>query len=200
MRIAIDLNDVIRDYTNAFIKNYKKAFPNVPDVDEIEITSPNFFDIFPFTNEHAYHQFIYEDYPLEIYGHADAMEKDLPARFNDWMFKTLRNIDVDDVIDVAFVSPMEYELSIQSTYFFLSKIGSRVREVIFPKDSFSIWNNCDVLITANPKLINSKPDCENQKTCIKISTTYNQEDIADYTYDSLMEFIGDENNILNLLE
>lgn len=92
---------------------------------------------------------------------------------------------------------MENELTIQSTYYFLSKIGCRVREVYLPKDSNTVWNKCDVLITANPLFIETKPK---DKQIVKIKTTYNEELKGDYEFDSFIEFMGDENNILKVIK
>jgi len=53
-----------------------------------------------------------------------------------------------------------------------------------------------VLITANPSLLESKPD---GKISIKIKAEYNKESESDYTYKSLSAFISDENNIKELI-
>ena len=98
--------------------------------------------------------------------------------------------------EVIFVSPMEYGLSIGNTYFFLSKLGTKVREVYLPNDSLTIWDKCDVLITANPKLLESKPE---GKVSIKIKADYNKECEADYTYRDLSSFITKQENLEELL-
>ena len=78
---------------------------------------------------------------------------------------------------------------------FLSKIGTKVRNTYFPIDSLTIWDKCDVLITANPNLITNKPD---GKQVIKIKTEYNNEVSADYTFNSLSDFLTDEKNTIKL--
>ena len=60
-----------------------------------------------------------------------------------------------------------------------------------------IWNKCDVLITANPSLLECKPE---NKTSIKICTEYNGESEADYSFTSLSSFLADENNTKKLIE
>jgi hypothetical protein len=84
-------------------------------------------------------------------------------------------------------------LTIQSTYFFLSKIGCRVRECYFPTDSLTIWDKCDILITASPKLIEHKPE---DKKVIKIEADYNKELNGDDVYKDVCEFFSDINNTL----
>jgi hypothetical protein len=108
----------------------------------------------------------------------------------------LKDIDVDESIEVIFVSPKEYGLSIGNTYFFLSKIGTKVREVYFPTDSITVWDKCDVLITANPELLETKPE---GKISIKIKTEYNKESSADYAFKDLSTFLTNNEITENLI-
>lgn len=199
MTIAIDINDVIRDYTRQFIKFYKKAIDPDFKIEYDDVTDFDFFNIFPFVNENnekdksLYYNFKYEDYPYEIYGRADVMERTLPSDFNLWVQNTLRDFDEEKNPEVMIVSPFEMNLSIQSTLSFLSRIGTRVRNYYFPIDSKTIWDKCDILITANPNLIKNKPD---NKICFKINTPYNQNVDCKYTFNTLSEVINDENKTL----
>ena len=84
--------------------------------------------------------------------------KKLTEQLNEWTEQTLKDVDTDESIEVMFVSTMEYGASIGNTYFFLSKLGTKIREVYLPSDSSTIWDRCDVLITANPSLLNGKPE------------------------------------------
>jgi hypothetical protein len=197
MRIAIDLNDVIRDYTNNFGKYFKKGIDHSFDIEELDVYTNDFATLFPFKKTDDYNHFVYEDYSFELFGACPPVEKNLPVKFNNWINKTLGNIDTEEENNIIIVSPMENELTIQSTYYFLSKIGCRVREVYLPKDSNTVWNKCDVLITANPLFIETKPK---DKQIVKIKTTYNEELKGDYEFDSFIEFMGDENNILKVIK
>ena len=51
----------------------------------------------------------------------------------------------------------ESELSIQSTYFFLSKIGARVRMMFFPQSADELYDMCDIVITANKEVVEGAP-------------------------------------------
>lgn len=192
MRIAIDLNDVIRAYTKTFMKFYKKAIDPSFDIDDVDVNTIDLRQIFPFKSEEAYKEFIYIDYPYELFGACETVHKRLSHRMTDWLQNDLTNMDVD-APDVIIVSPYEYALTIQSTYFFLSKTGSRVRECFFPDDSFKIWEKCDVLITANPKLLENKPT---GKITIKINTSYNRNSKADYSFKSFMDLMDDPNGTI----
>ena len=66
-----------------------------------------------------------------------------------------------------------------------------------PADSTTIWDKCDVLITANPSLLSIKPE---GKVAIKIRKEYNAKHPADYEYETLSLFLTDEEIIDKLLE
>ena len=141
--------------------------------------------LLPFSSNEQYRRFVYEDYPFELYGKCPIVDKNLGRDLNEWLEFELP----DEDIEVMFVSPMECDLTIQSTYSFLAKIGSRVREVYFPIDSATVWDKCDVLITANPRFFTSKKD---GKKIVKINKEYNKECVADFDYDSLLDIIQDK--------
>lgn len=196
MVVAIDLNDVIRAYTRNFAEVYKKEYNRAFDESSLEITTNNLGKVFPFDSETEYRRFVYQDYPYELFGKCDTVDKMTSVCLNSWL-ESLKNYDDEEKIDVMIVSPMEYGLTIQSTYFFLSKIGCRVRECYFPTDSLTIWDKCDILVTANPKLIENKPE---DKTVIKITADYNKELNGDDTYDNVCSFFSDANNILKYVK
>ena len=204
MTIAIDINDVIRDYTRQFIKYYPKVVDPSFEIEYDDVKDFDFLRIFPFKDEEGfddvtqYHRFKYEDCAFELYGRADVMERRLPSDLNLWTQNTLRDFDEEKNPHVIIVSPFEMNLSIQSTLSFLSRIGVRNREFYFPIDSQTIWDKCDILITANPNLIKNKPE---GKYVFKINAPYNAEVDADYTFDSLCDIIHDEKKtIINLIE
>lgn len=197
MKIAIDLNDVVRDFTYNFILYYVKGYNHQYDVEELTEWTNNMQDLLPFKTPRAYEKFVYEDYPFELFGKCPTTTKKLTEQLNDWTEKTLKDIDTEEEIDVIFVSPMEYGASIGNTYFFISKLGTKVREVYLPTDSNTIWDRCDVLITANPDLLNSKPE---GKVTVRINKDYNSECDADYSYETLSMFLTDENIMEKLLK
>lgn len=199
MKIAIDLNDVLRDYTRSFAKYYRIGKDRTFDMSTLpsELDTNDMFRLFPFDTIEEYHKFIYEDYSWEIYGKSETCTRTLTSDFKTWMTKTILDIDTEEPIEVIIVSPMEYGLSIPSSYFFLSKLGVPLREVYFPSDSSEIWDRCDVLITANPNLLNSKP--ENKQT-VKIEKDYNKNCECTANYPDLTSFFAERINTEKLLE
>lgn len=204
LRIAIDINDVLRDYTRQFLYVYKKNIDKDFKLEYEDITDFNFINVFPFYNEDGdidetlMNNFKYEDFPFEIYGRAETIGKGLQYKFNLWVQNTMRNFDDEKVPEIILFSPFEMNLSIQSTLSFLARIGTRNREICFPIDSMSMWEKCDIMITANPNLIEATPK---DKICFKINTPYNKEVKGTYDFDSMLDIIDDENNtITNLVE
>jgi hypothetical protein len=185
MKLAIDLNDVIRDYSRNFVKYFKKGINHAFDEEGVEFYTNDMSILLPFSSDEQYRRFVYEDYPFELYGKCPMVDKNLGRDLNEWLEFELP----DEDIEVMFVSPMECDLTIQSTYSFLAKIGSRVREVYFPVDSATVWDKCDVLITANPRFFNTKPG---GKKIVKINKDYNKECIADFEYEMLTDVIHDK--------
>lgn len=189
MKIAIDLNDVVRDYSRNFVKYFKKGINHSFNEEEVEFYTNDMQQLLPFSSDEQYRRFVYEDYPFELYSKCPAVEQNLPRDLNEWIEFSLPSEDVE----IMFISPMECDLTIQSTYSFLAKIGSRVREVYFPVDSTTVWDKCDVLITANPRFFQNKID---GKKIVKVNKEYNKDYIANLSYNSLMDIIND-NNFLN---
>jgi hypothetical protein len=200
MKIAISINEVLRDYIGQFIYTYEKYI--VPELEadgkkylEVEIedvTSINLMDHFEFEDINKLNTFLYKEAPLEIFGHADLMSDGLMIHFN----RFLMDIKDDEEHEIELVS-REVDKSIPSTYFFLSKTGCLADKIRFFKNNQDEWGDADVLVTANPIAILNKP---NGKILVKIKTPYNKNVKGDYEIDSLLDFINNEdyrNSILN---
>lgn len=197
MKIAIDLNDVVRDFTYNFVLYYVKCYNHQFDTDELTEWTNDMQMLLPFKTTRAYEKFVYEDFSFELFGKCPTCTKKLTEQLNEWTENTIKDLDTEEPVEVMFVSPMEYGASIGNTYFFLSKLGTKIREVYLPKDSRTIWDRCDVLITANPDLLNDKPE---GKVSVKINKEYNKESKSDYSYETLSMFLTDDDIIEKLFE
>ena len=137
---------------------------------------------------------MYIDYPFEIFGCARTKEKNLNTQLTQWISELEEKGD----IKVCHFSLLEDALTIQSTYHFLSKIGSRVREIIFPKDGVSLWKYADVIITTNKRIINSTPK---NKVVVSIGSGENKDNVLSYAkltdVFSDNNFLDKINNIIN---
>lgn len=190
MRIAIDINNVIR---NTFLKAeqiYQKYYiDNVDELEdgefEYELNLPvtdlsNLIDNFKFPDVESLFRFFYEEFPMEIFGHSPSMDNNT--------FNTLNEIyeDLRDEHDLLIISD-EISKSKPATLFFLSKYGCLIEKVkFFSKVTLeSIWDECDLIITSNPELLDSNPK---NKIMVKVNSTYNLNSVGDYTIDSIDEF------------
>ena len=195
MKICLTLDDVLRNKTVQLGKIYKKYINPDIDLETLDFSTNNYEEIFGFKSRKEFNKFLYEDYVFEIFGEATACEKTLDKKLNLWLLEQENNDDLQNKLQVSISNPREFNASIGCTCFFLSKMATRIREMFFPADSNDIWEKCDVLITADPGLLKSKPE---GKTSIKISNDYNEDCEADYTYDSLANFLLDKDIIPNL--
>ena len=193
-RIGISINEVLRDTLSQLDYTYSKYISGKETtVTRDEITSFDLKKHFDFESEKDINRFLYDEASLEIFGHADQMLENLMTKFN--MF--LVDIDDEEEHTIELVS-REFLKSIPSTLFFLSKLGCRATNIRFVKQNEEEWGDVDVLITANPKALEAKPK---DKISIKIKAPYNQNSIADYELDSILDFITDTSlreKILNI--
>lgn len=197
MKIAIDLNYVLRDIHKSFIKNYNKCYDTEFNhtskrINSIDVLENN--DILKFKTTLEKKKFLYEDYPYEIFGCAGNMYVGLIGDFNDWMNKVVPYFKEN--VDIILVTTGEGDLASEASHFFISK-GYRVRRTFFPIDYKEVWDECDVLVTANKKLLKSKPS---NKLSVRIDTGFNLSCNADLSYNSVKEILNEEflNTIYNV--
>lgn len=185
MKIAIELNNVIRDINTQVLDYYVKDIDKSFDKKNINKNMYNFINQIPFEDEKKRDKFMYEDYVYEIFGCAGTYGMHLPNTINTW------HLNLKNEHDLMIFSLMESGLSIQSSYFFLSKIGCKIREVFFPKKYKELWDKCDIIITANQNIARNKPK---DKYVVLIQTDDNKKYRykADLVYDSLNELLLDE--------
>jgi hypothetical protein len=193
MRVAIDVNGVLRDtigkfkqlYEKHLVDGYQSEFTNptyiidlsgntevelLPEPFEYKILSPvSSLDLqshFAFQSKEEYYSFMYEEYCMELFGHTPSTEMTTFIDLNEIYIKYRDNVDFVIISD-------EIGKSKPATLFFLSKFGCELEKVIFYSNytQNKIWNEFDVLLTANPNLLLNHP---NEKTLIKFETDYNK--------------------------
>ncbi len=183
MKIGITLNEVLRDFLGQLTYTYEKYIEET-DIEEDTITEFDLMKYFDFASKDEMNSFLYDEAALEIFGHADQAENNLMNKFN--MFLMDIKDDEEHVIEIV---SREVNKSIPSTLFFLSKLSCRIENIRFEMDYEDYWDGVDVLITANPTALETKPE---GKISIKINTSYNKDSKSDFELDSILEFITDE--------
>ena len=191
MRIGIEMNGVLRDTLLKFRQLYEKFYvdPQLELTDDQEkvfeykviepINSLKLMDHFLFPNQEEFYSFMYEEHPMEIFGHSPSVEMSTMNDLNDFYYKFRDNHDILIVSD-------EIGKSKPASLFFLSKFGCLVEKVKFYSETTlnSMWDEVDVLLTANPDLLLKQPD---GKKVIKFETEYNKHIDSEFTITTLKE-------------
>lgn len=167
MNIGIDINNVLRAFNEQVITYYEKCYNTTIELGEKKPEDVSLSDILKFKSNIEKNRFFYEDYPYEIFGCATTMEVMLLPHLNEW----IKDME-DKGNQIYMISVGEHILSMQSTMFFLSKIGVKCRYTYMPKDLSELNGKIDVLVTANPKVIKNKFP---QITIIGVNRGYNQD-------------------------
>lgn len=181
MRIAIELDNIVRDNNAQALKYYWKGYDNNFDED-VDLGCSDLLSMLPFKSNKARKEFREIDYPYELFGCAKTTQKNLHVEMEDWM-------ESNEDIEVIYFSLHESALVIQSTYFFLSK-GSKVRAMMFPKKAKDIWKHCDVAVTIDKDVVNSKPT-DKKVIVVRKSDNKKMQDKADIVYDDLISMLHD---------
>jgi hypothetical protein len=144
---------------------------------------------FAFPSKDELYSFMYEDYTMELFGHAPSTEMMTFNILND-IYHNLR-----DKYDLMIVSD-EIGRSKPSSLFFLSKFGCLLEKVFFYSEvtKNDMWNGVDILLTANPDLLLNKPS---NKIVIKYETEFNKNVESEHTIKSLSEF---EDKLTKIIE
>jgi hypothetical protein len=189
MRIAIEINGVLRNTLDKIEQTYQKFMidktEGIEDEESIhrEIKSPidslELLNHFVFENNEELYSFLYEDFPMEIFGHAQSTEY---STFNDL---NELYVDLRDNHELLIVSD-EIGRSKPASLFFLSKFGCQLEKVKFYSNLTinSMWDEIDVLLTSNPALLLEHPE---DKIVIKYLTGYNKQIDTNYSITTLKE-------------
>lgn len=189
MRIGIEINGVLRNTLGKIEQTYQKFMidktEGIEDADDFEykITTPidslEIKNHFTFKDDEELYSFLYEEFPMEIFGHSQSSEYSTFNDLND-IYHRLR--DNNDFIIVSD----EIGKSKPASLFFLSKFGCEFEKVKFYSTSTlnSMWDEIDILLTSNPALLLNHPS---DKILIKYVTDYNQDVESEYKINTIKE-------------
>jgi hypothetical protein len=196
-RIGIEINGVLRDTIGKFTQVYEKHMVEESDDEnktyEIdlsgntkekttennfeykiinEVTSLELMSHFTFKDSDELYSFMYEDFVMQIFGHAGSTETFTFNDLNDFYINFRDNYEIIIVSD-------EMGRSKPASLFFLSKFGCLVENIKFYSNTTlqNLWDSLDILVSANPKLIENAPE---NKTVIKYETPYNKNVTCEY--------------------
>ena len=138
--------------------------------------------------EEEYISFLYEEFAMQIFGHSPSSEMSTFQILNETYNK------YKDKVDFVLISKQVGKTK-PATLFFVSKFGCEIDKVVFYNNlnKDKIWDEFDVLLTANPDLLKE----DKNKTTIKFETTYNLTNNNELVITSIKEL---EDKIENLLK
>ena len=204
-KIGIEINGVLRDTIGKFTQLYEKHMIEEKEgesktyeldmsgnTEEIatkeefkyeilgDVTSLDLMNHFKFNDENELYSFMYEDFAMQIFGHAGSTET---FTFNDLNELYIKYRDTNELLIVSD----EMGKSKPASLFFLSKFGCLLEKVKFYSNltKNSMWDEVDILLTSNPILILEKPK---DKIVVKYNTIYNKNVGCEYEINSLKEF------------
>lgn len=174
MKIGVDINGVLRDTIGKFKTVYDKFLIEQTDGIENEegfeykiiepIDSLDLFNHFLFPSKEDMFSFMYEECPMEIFGHAPSSEMNTFNVLNDLYVKHRDKIEFTIISD-------EISKSKPATLFFLSKFGCLFERILFFNEltKTQVLNDFDLIVTSNPDIIINY----NNKV-VKFKTDYNE--------------------------
>lgn len=203
-RIGIEINGVLRDTIGKFTQLYEKHMIEEKSDDNktfeldmsgnteelilsedfeykilSEVNSLNLMNHFSFKDENDLYSFMYEDFAMQIFGHAGSTET---FSFNDLNEIYHKYRDNNELLILSD----EMGKSKPASLFFLSKFGCLLEKIKFYSNATinTVWDEIDVLLTSNPQLLLMKPD---NKIVVKYNTVYNKDVDCEYEINSLKE-------------
>lgn len=216
MKIAFDLNGVIRDVFTKTAQVYTKFYLEDREEEEVNeyndetdswdtisgdsrfkheinlpVTSMNLINHFKFEKSEDLYDFFYVDFPMQIFGHSPAVSGNTFNILNDYY------VDLRDEHEIYIISD-EIGKSKPATLFFLSKYGSLIENIKFYSKTtlLNTFNEFDIIITSNPDFLILK---DKSKKIIKVKTTYNTDFDSDYDVKDISE-LSEVFKKLNLIE
>jgi hypothetical protein len=188
MKIGIEINGVLRDTISKFKSVYDKFLIQPNDgIEEDEkqfeysivepIDSLDLFNHFIFPSKEEMFSFMFEDCPMEIFGHSPSSEMMTFPDLNEIYIKHRDKIEFTIISD-------EISKSKPATLFFLSKFSCQFERIVFYNEitKNQILNDFDLIVTSNPDILINY----NNKV-IKYKTLYNEKINSSKTIEKIKE-------------
>jgi hypothetical protein len=177
MEVYLSINGVLRNLIQKFDYHYHNNFLEadiIVDEDaepfdykvEGEVQNDNLLNYYAFQSVEEYNNFLFVEFPLELFGHAAISYMSAMSDLNKIIY------DHPD-INFTVVGLDELGKAKPSTLFFLSKhsyMGTNIK-FIRSHEIEKEWKKCDVWITDNKDIIDK---CPKNKTAVKYVTNYNK--------------------------
>lgn len=207
MKVAITINDVLRNFYQSFIDYYEiyvmeeESLVESFDLDEETGEPVSIFENenekkllhlqgwldpmylthnFKFENYEDFYNFLYSKMSFEIFGKASVTYKNVMLDLYE-LIKLLES----KKIEVDLVS-LENNNSKPATLFFLSKEKAKFNSLKFVNNYQKLWTDYQIIITADNYLIETKPK---RRKLLKIETLQNNKLETQNSFKTLSEVI-----------
>lgn len=180
--VDISETDLFEIQPDRHIKEYIEVSydkPHLLKLDEKEDLL-NISQVFNFCDKDNYDKFLYEDLSFELFGKADLVSNDAMVNLN-LLYSELVKLGHS----VTIVS-QERDNSKLGTFQFLSRNKFYCNNLKFLYNYSKVWDLYDIIITANPYILKTKPK---GKQSIKVLTKYNTGVQSDIEVSDLKELL-----------
>jgi hypothetical protein len=190
MVIGITINNILRDHIEQLSKIYnivtgdepiqpinpfdlEKSFPtkqNDQQISEFKVNEEQTdFELNESDENFNVHDFMYQEASFEVFGRSEESVSGILLKLKEYEKK----------LKVKFVLlNKESSRSKCATLFFLSKNNFDFNKILFPNDYKGFWDEVDVLISDDPKILKKKPK---NKISIKVKNEFNLDIKSDFT-------------------
>jgi hypothetical protein len=190
MVIGITINNILRDHIDQLSKIYtivtgeeplqpinpfdlESSFPtkqNDEQISEFKVEKGETeFELNESDENFNVHEFMYHEASFEVFGRSEETVSGILLKLKEYEKK----------LKIKFVLlNKESPRSKCATLFFLSKNSFNFDKILFPNDYKNFWDEVDILITDNPKILKKKPK---NKISIKVKNEFNLDIKSDFT-------------------
>ena len=190
MVIGITINNILRNHIEQLSKIYdivtgdepiqpinpfdlEKSFPtkqNDQQISEFKVNEEQTdFELNESDENFNVHDFMYQEASFEVFGRSEESVSGILLKLKEYEKK----------LKVKFVLlNKESSRSKCATLFFLSKNNFDFNKILFPNDYKGFWDEIDVLISDDPKILKKKPK---NKISIKVKNEFNLDIKSDFT-------------------
>lgn len=188
MEIFISIDGVLRNTIQKFDYHYfdyylnselEEGQENFEYGREGNVQNDNLLEYYKFQSKEEFENFLFIDFPIEIFGHAIQSYQGVINDLNNLMYENKNH-------NFTLVGLDELGKAKPASLFFLSRHGCLSSNIKFisSEDIKKEWKKCDLWITDNKKIIDG---CPRNKRVVKFNTQYNEYFTNELQIDKLVE-------------
>lgn len=185
MKIGIEINGVLRDIVTKMEQVYQKYL--IDEMDEnssfvyemdLPVTSFDFSKHFKFRNDDEYYSFLYEEFVMQLFGHAPSTENSTFYDYDEIYQKHKENHRfILFSNDIGKAKP--------ATLFFISKFACQCDKIVFVTkfNEHEFLDEVDMIVTTSPILLSENYN----KIMVKYEMPYNKDIDTELTISNFKE-------------